>query len=165
MALVTCVSLCPFSVAHVFMVFWFRFYRVVVRWRWRKASSSQTPSNHHRRRPYKKETSPLLKIHSRPQLQIRRCHRAWTRRKLQQTSRKRATLPTSPRPSLCGSPFPLCCLKPTLRPETRAVRLRSSFSRPAPAAMVITQVWKIFFPLRAALIHPPRNNSVSANIW
>lgn len=138
--------MCPFSLAHVFMVFWFWFYRLVVRQRWREASSSHTPSVHHKRRPWEKETSPLLKPHSRAQLHQRSCPRAWTRRKLQQTPMKMATLPPSPRSSLCGNPFPRCYLQHTLRPETRAVRLRSSFST--------AQVGKVFFHLLAALTHP-----------
>lgn len=121
--------------------------RVVVRQRWRKASSSQTPSIHHRRSP-REETSPLIKHRYQPLLPTR-CHlRTGRRRKLPTTSRTRTTLRPIPRPSLCGSPFPLCCLSPSttaalpVRPGTRAARPRNSFS--IAMAKAITQVGEVF---------------------
>lgn len=85
--LLICVVFVLFAVGvcccfHGFLVW---FHRVVVRQKWRKTSSTQTLSIHHRRSPIKKERSPLVKPHSKPQLlqlQLRLRQQAWTRRKI-----------------------------------------------------------------------------------
>ena len=124
------------------MPFFFVFpHRVVVRKKRSKPNSIWTPRTKHKRSPVERNPS------SRPLLQLGCCQKAGTTGKPQWKSRKRANVLHIFKPSLCGSPFPLYCRSPTgepppsLRPGTRAARLRSCFRKP----LFITQVDCFFF--------------------